>query len=86
MNKSLYNSQKHPEHIHNSYQSSMYSRAVNITFPAELLKKIDADAKANFCSRSSYIRETLTLRLNNQHIVTEQSEDNYLKSLAEKFS
>ena len=63
----------------------MYAKTVNISFPPELLKKIDAAAQANFASRSDYIRESLVLRLNNQQVVTEQTETDYLKNLAAKF-
>ncbi len=74
------------QYTYNAYTSGIRSRAVSIKFSLELLKKIDADARANFTSRSNYIRETLALRLNNQHIVTEQTEDDYLKNLADRFS
>jgi metal-responsive CopG/Arc/MetJ family transcriptional regulator len=48
----------------------MPTKIINISLPAELLTKLDAAAKANYASRSDYIRESIVLRLNGQQVVT----------------
>ena len=59
----------------------MHSQMVSIKITARLLKEIDETAKANHQSRSSFIRQSVTMRLNNQRIVTESSEDEFLNNL-----
>ena len=41
----------------------MTSQIINISFPEELVKKIDAVAKANYATRSEFIRQSVVTRL-----------------------
>jgi Arc/MetJ-type ribon-helix-helix transcriptional regulator len=41
----------------------MTSQIINISFPEELVKKIDAVAKANYVTRSEFIRQSVVNRL-----------------------
>lgn len=41
----------------------MIYRKVNISLPADLLKELDEAARAEFITRSAYIREALTSRI-----------------------
>lgn len=61
----------------------MYGRnqKIDIRLTAELLKAIDKAAAASFQSRSSYIRETLALRINRQIVSTQQSEEDKLQAI-----
>lgn len=61
----------------------MWTRSIKTHFriSAELLKMVDEAAKASFQSRSSYIRETLALRLNNQSVVKQQTEEEKLQAI-----
>lgn len=47
------------------------SKIINLTLSSDMLLAIDNEARARFTSRSAFIRECITLRLNNQHITTE---------------
>lgn len=51
------------------------SKTINISLPEELLKKIDDEAKAEFASRSDFIRDTLVKRLRNQRVVDEWGDE-----------
>ncbi len=51
------------------------TKTINLSLPAELLKKIDVAAKGEYASRSDYIRETLVRRLKGQRIVDEWGDD-----------
>lgn len=51
------------------------SKTINISLPEELLKKIDAEAKAEYASRSDFIRDTLVKRLRNQRVVDEWGDE-----------
>lgn len=51
------------------------SKTINISLPEELVKRIDAEAKAEYASRSDYIRDTLVKRLNNQRVVDEWGDE-----------
>jgi len=42
----------------------MSSRFINIEVSVQLLQKIDAAAKANYMSRSAYIRQSVAMRIN----------------------
>lgn len=46
-------------------------RTINISLPEELVKKIDELSKAEYASRSDFIRETLVRRIKGQRIVEE---------------
>ncbi len=46
-------------------------KTVNLSLPEELLDQIDLAAKADYASRSDFIRETLVRRLNGQRIIDE---------------
>jgi metal-responsive CopG/Arc/MetJ family transcriptional regulator len=46
----------------------MATQIVNISFPEELVKKIDTAAKANYATRSEFIRQTVVSRLRSQDI------------------
>ncbi len=50
-------------------------KTINISLPEELLKKIDEEAKAEYASRSDFIRDTLVKRLRNQRIVDEWGDE-----------
>jgi Arc/MetJ-type ribon-helix-helix transcriptional regulator len=62
-------------HIQETYNISMSSKIINLSLPADLVKKLDEAAKANFASRSDYIRESIVMRLKGQRIVDEWGED-----------
>jgi Arc/MetJ-type ribon-helix-helix transcriptional regulator len=49
----------------------MSSKIINISLPAELVKKIDAAAKANYASRSDFIRESVVRRLRRDQVDTD---------------
>jgi metal-responsive CopG/Arc/MetJ family transcriptional regulator len=51
------------------------SKTVNISLPEELLERIDAQAKAEYASRSDFIRDTLVKRLRNQRVVDEWGDE-----------
>jgi metal-responsive CopG/Arc/MetJ family transcriptional regulator len=44
----------------------MATQIVNISLPADLVKKIDTAAKANYATRSEFIRQTVVNRLRSQ--------------------
>ncbi len=44
----------------------MATQIVNISLPADLVKKIDIAAKASYASRSEFIRQTVVNRLRSQ--------------------
>lgn len=44
----------------------MNAKRINLTLPAELLKRINEAAKANYASRSDYIRESVVMRLKSE--------------------
>jgi Arc/MetJ-type ribon-helix-helix transcriptional regulator len=51
----------------------MRSKEVHIKISEEMLEKIDMAARDTFQSRSSFIRESLALRLNGQYITKAQA-------------
>lgn len=51
------------------------TKTINISLPEELLKRIDAEAKAEYASRSDFIRDTLVKRLRNQRVVDEWGDE-----------
>jgi metal-responsive CopG/Arc/MetJ family transcriptional regulator len=53
----------------------MDSKTINLTIPANLLAELDEAAKANYTSRSDYIRESVVLRLKKQHVVDNSTEN-----------
>jgi metal-responsive CopG/Arc/MetJ family transcriptional regulator len=53
----------------------MRSRKIEIKLPAELLAQIDEEAAKHYQTRSQYIRQSITLRINNQTVVDNQSEE-----------
>ena len=52
------------------------SKPINILLPFGLLKQIDEAAKSCYASRSEYIRESVVLRLKNQHIASDTPQQN----------
>ena len=50
-------------------------KTINISLPEELLKKIDDEARAEYASRSDFIRDTLVKRLRNQRVVDEWGDE-----------
>lgn len=46
----------------------MSTQTINISLPKELIEKIDAAAKAEFASRSDYIRQALVGKLRTDRI------------------
>jgi Arc/MetJ-type ribon-helix-helix transcriptional regulator len=53
----------------------MSSKIINLSLPADLVKKLDEAAKDNFATRSDYIRESIVMRLKGQRVVDEWGED-----------
>lgn len=51
------------------------SKIINISLPEELVKRIDAEAKAEYASRSDFIRDTLVKRLRGQRVVDEWGDE-----------
>lgn len=77
--------------------SPVSSQTITLTLSLDLLAKIDEAAKANYCSRSDYLRASAVLRLNQQQITVEpvkaqeqgvvkQSEEEFLQELAERYT
>lgn len=54
---------------------SRNSRAINITLPDDLLKKLDKAAKSEYASRSDFIRESIVRRLHGQRVVNEWDDE-----------
>jgi metal-responsive CopG/Arc/MetJ family transcriptional regulator len=54
----------------------MRSKPFNLLLSIDLLQKVDEAAKANYSSRSDYIREAIVMRLNN-HLTL----DEFLKQI-----
>ena len=50
-------------------------KTINISLPEELLKKIDNEAKAEYASRSDFIRDSLVRRIKHQRVVDEWGDD-----------
>lgn len=50
------------------YDSCMATKIINISLPEELVKKVDAAAKAEYSSRSDYIRSSLVSRLRSEEL------------------
>lgn len=67
------------------YGLCMYSKVVNLTLPNNLVQRIDEAAKANYESRSDYIRESVVLRLNRQRIVDQKSKEDKLQAIINKY-
>ncbi len=44
-------------------------KRTQLKLPAQLLEEIDEAARANFTSRSNFIRQAVIMRLNDQHLV-----------------
>ena len=63
----------------------MRSRHVHIKISADLLEKIDMAAADTFQSRSSFIRESLALRLNGQYITRAQQKEDELDAMLDQF-
>jgi predicted transcriptional regulator len=51
-----------------------HSRMLHIKISPDLLEKVDIAANDTFQSRSSFIRESLALRLNGQYVTKAQQE------------
>ena len=50
-------------------------KTINISLPEDLLKRIDAEAKSEYASRSDFIRDSIVRRLKNQRVVDEWGDD-----------
>lgn len=72
-------------------------KTISLLVPIDLLARIEAAAGACYCSRSDYIRLAIVLRLDQQQITIvpgelsqdpdlEQSEEEFLKELAARYS
>ncbi|PIZ62280.1 hypothetical protein COY17_02700 [Candidatus Saccharibacteria bacterium CG_4_10_14_0_2_um_filter_52_9] len=59
----------------------MRSQIVYLRVSARLLQQLDKAAKANYQTRSGFIRQSIALRLNSQRVIDEPTEDEVLKSL-----
>jgi metal-responsive CopG/Arc/MetJ family transcriptional regulator len=71
---------------------------ISLSLSADLLNKIEEGAKANYCTRSEYIRAAVTQRLNCQltavqlpkstasPIVAPQSEDEFIEALFKHYA
>lgn len=58
-------------------------KTINISLPADLLKKIDDEAKSEFANRSDFIRDTLVRRLKHQRIIDEWGDDGEWETVAD---
>ena len=54
---------------HKQANSWLVAKTIHVSLPESLLDEINEAAKANYESRSDYIRESLVLRLKGQRIV-----------------
>lgn len=70
-------------YIQEPYNLYMSSKIINLSLPAELVKKLDVAAKSNFATRSDFIRESIVLRLKGQRVVDEWGEDGNWETLAD---
>ncbi|HEX7632975.1 MAG TPA: ribbon-helix-helix protein, CopG family [Candidatus Saccharimonadales bacterium] len=59
------------------------SKTINISLPAELVKKIDEAAKSNYASRSDFIRESIVMRLKGQHLVDEWGDEGHWETIVD---
>ena len=59
-------------YIQKTYNSCMSSKTINLSLPAELLRALDKAAKANYATRSDFIRESIVMRLKGQRIVKDE--------------
>lgn len=59
----------------------MGSKRIALRLSARLLQEIDVAAKQNLNSRSSFIRESIIMRLNDQHLVPNPRVDDTLELL-----
>jgi metal-responsive CopG/Arc/MetJ family transcriptional regulator len=62
----------------------MSTQTINISLPEELVKKIDKAAKAEFASRSDYIRQALVGKLNADR--AQQDDWDLLQALSEEIT
>ncbi len=51
-------------YIHIMYGLCMSSKTINLSLPEELLKEVDIMARANYASRSDYVRQVLVEKIN----------------------
>lgn len=62
----------------------MSTQTINISLPKELVKKIDTAAKADFASRSDYIRQALVGKLKADK--TQQDDWDLLEALSQEIA
>jgi metal-responsive CopG/Arc/MetJ family transcriptional regulator len=62
---------------------AMRSKMIELKLSEELLNAIDQEATKNYQSRSQYVRQSITLRLNNQTITNQPSEEDKWRTLVE---
>lgn len=77
------------KHIQEAYNICMSTKIVNLSLPEELLKKVDAEAKKEYSSRSDFVRKSLVNQLDSQTLDKEYQEfaalyGTTLKQLAKK--
>lgn len=59
----------------------MKSKRVITSLSPQMLVRVDEAAKASFTTRSHFIRESIALRLNNQHVVNRPSQNEFMERL-----
>jgi metal-responsive CopG/Arc/MetJ family transcriptional regulator len=64
----------------------MRSRNVHIKLSHDLLELVDQAATDSFQSRSAFIRETLALRLNQQHVGKTHDIDQDIEEIIRQFA
>ncbi|HEX5744405.1 MAG TPA: ribbon-helix-helix protein, CopG family [Candidatus Saccharimonadales bacterium] len=59
----------------------MPSKQITLRLSLNLLARIDEAAEANLTARSAYIRQAVTMRLNDEHLVPNPKQDDILELL-----
>ena len=62
----------------------MRSKPIHVRLSYHMLKALDTAASENFENRSAFIRKSIALRLNDQHIVTHKPQTIDWKNLIEQ--
>jgi metal-responsive CopG/Arc/MetJ family transcriptional regulator len=67
--------------MYKAWVLTMPSKSIHLKLSPQLLEKIDRAARANLNSRSGFIRESVIMRLNNQHLAHNPRPDDILELL-----
>ena len=62
----------------------MHSEQLHFWVSKEMLKQIDVAARANFQSRSSFVRESIAHRLNSQSLVSHKQQEDQLQKIIDE--